>query len=174
MSEVGRENESGFSENLTYLGPEKLDIRSTSCGFLEMDLGGGDVVRVKPVRMFPISNPNRYILLVKESGEEVGFIRDLGEVGRENRRKLREALGRGYFIPSITRINELRYRFHVLYFDVETDRGATKFEVRDRTENLNLLPGGKMVAEDADGNRYVIEDVSALDPRSRALLDPHI
>jgi hypothetical protein len=62
----------------------------------------------------------------------------------------------------------------VLYFDVETDRGATKFEVRDRTENLNLLPGGKVVAEDADGNRYVIEDVSALDPRSRALLDPHI
>ena len=107
-------------------------------------------------------------------GEEVGFIRNLGEVRRGDRRKLREALGRGYFIPSITRINELRYRFHVLYFDVETDRGPTKFELRDRTENLTVLGSGKLVAEDVDGNRYVVDDINALDPRSRALLDPHI
>ena len=170
----GKKSEEVFSEELTYLDPERLDVRSASCGFLEVSLDGGEAVRVKPVRTFPISSPNQHILLVKESGEEVGFIRNLGEVRRGDRRKLREALGRGYFIPSITRINELRYRFHVLYFDVETDRGPTKFELRDRTENLTLLGSGKLVAEDVDGNRYVVDDINALDPRSRALLDPHI
>jgi len=174
MSGKKKRSESTLSEELTYLDARELDIRSSSCGFLEVSVGGGEVVRVKPVRMFPISFPNEYILLVRESGEELGFIRNLRDLGREGRRKLREGLERGYFIPSITRINDLRYRFHVLYFDVETDRGPTKFELRDRTENLTLLPSGKLVAEDVDGNRYVVDDMNALDPRSRALLDPHI
>jgi len=169
-----RKSEVPGSEELKYLDPRGLEIREASCGFLEVSVEGGEAVRVKPIQMFPISQPNEYVLLAKESGEEVGFIRDIRELSRGDRKKLGEALERGYFIPTITRIRDLRYRFHVLYCDVETDRGVTKFELRDRTENLNLLPSGKLIAEDVDGNRYVIEDINSLDARSRALLDPHI
>jgi len=162
------------AEQLDYIKPKALEVRASSCGFLEIDVGDGEFQRVRPVCAFPISSPNRYIALVNESGEEIGLIRELREMPRAKRKMLTDALERGYFVPRITRIKGLSYRFHVLYFDVDTDRGRRKFELRDRTENLRLLSSGKVVVEDVDGGRYVIENISQLDPKSQALLDPHI
>ena len=162
-----------YLKGVRYLDPHAIDVRSSSCGFLEVLLPDGRTRRARPVQVLPISAPGHYVVLLDESGEELGFIKNIHDLPREQRKMLVEALERAYFVPRIIRINDLSYRFHVLYFDVETDRGRRKFELSERTENLRLLSNGKAVVEDVDGNRYVIDDISALDPRSQALLDPH-
>ena len=58
-------------------------------------------------------------------------------------------------------------------WEVETDRGYRVFDIRDR-EDLRLIGGTRVLLQDADGNRFEIEDIGELDDRSRRLLEAEI
>lgn len=120
---------------------------------------------------FPISRPKRFIYLLDEEGKELGLIPDLRPMERESRDLLLAQADQAYFMPRITRIYRIEENMGIARWEVETDRGWSAFDVVSRSESHWYVGRDKIVVRDADGNRYLIEDMRALDGRSRRLLD---
>jgi hypothetical protein len=53
------------------------------------------------------------------------------------------------------------------------DGGYRAFDVRDR-EDVRVFGGARVLLQDADGDRFEIDDIHELDDRSRRLLDKEI
>ncbi|MCX7935279.1 MAG: DUF1854 domain-containing protein, partial [Planctomycetota bacterium] len=104
------------------------------------------------------------------SDKEVGMLRRLEDLDAESRAAVAAELARRYFLPVIRRIVKCRERFESVEWEVETDRGLTRFATRlSRQEALQPTPG-RYILVDVDGNRYDIPDYRRLDGRSQALL----
>lgn len=128
---------------------------------------------LKPAPVFPISEVADYMSFVDEKGREAVLLRDPKGLDCESRKALGEALSRAYFVPKITYIYEIEDAHGASRWEVETDRGYRIFDVRDR-EDLRVLSKGRIMLQDADGNRYEIEDMRQLDERSQRILDKEV
>lgn len=128
---------------------------------------------VKPVRLFPLTAKDRMISLFDQSGSEIGIIRDIRELDAESRAALEKELSVRYFMPKILRINSIKVEFGMARWDVETDHGRRQFLVRERND-VQLMPGNRVLIVDADGNPYEIPSYFALDPHSKSLLEEQL
>jgi hypothetical protein len=90
-----------------YLPPYKLQLRQRSDGGLLMEMDGQSVELAAPKRTMPLSDPDHYIMLSDENGQELGIIRNPEELDNQSRDVLQEALKRAYVIDLITRILEV-------------------------------------------------------------------
>jgi hypothetical protein len=59
----------------------------------------------------------------------------------------------------------------VSYWTAETDRGRREFVVQGSDTNPYRFSESRWLVSDVTGNRYLIEDVTALDAVSRGLLE---
>ena len=85
-----------------------------------------------------------------------------------------EELERAYFSPHIQRIVNVTVANRVPRWEVETDRGPRAFEIYSSRRDIRHLGGGRVLVQDADGNRYEIPDYRLLEPASRALVEEMI
>lgn len=131
--------------------------------------GDRSCLRIVPIYSFPLSLRDQYISLRDMEGNELGMIRDLGELDRDARKLLQEELRRRYFTPVIHKIKSIRDRFSMVEWEVETDRGPKKFLTRSLHDSLKETGDGFIVT-DMENNRYEIRADSHLDPRSVAIL----
>jgi len=132
--------------------------------------GEREFLDVRAAAVFPISGRTDLISFLGERGREVLLLGDPQRLDPESRALLSEELARVYFTPRITRIYRIEEAFGSSRWEVETDRGFAVVEITDR-EQIRLLPGGRIVMQDVDGNRYEIQDAGELDPTSQVLLD---
>jgi hypothetical protein len=130
-------------------------------------------LRVHAARAFPLRHPERFISLRDAAGKEIGLVVDPGQLSAENRGTLMRELERRYLIARITAVEAIRERFGVLEWRVRTDRGPTEFSVKDLREHLVQPSLDRMLLTDAEGNRFEILDLSALDAASQALVRRH-
>ena len=124
---------------------------------------------VRPVRAFPISGRAGYVGFLNDKGKEVALLANPDDLDEDSRTAVERALDQNYFVPKIIRIDSISETWGVTHWQVETDCGRASFEVVDR-ERIRKLPGGRVIITDADENRYEVEDVEKLDPRSQTLL----
>ena len=90
-------------------------------------------------------------------------------------RVVNEELHRRYLTSIVSRILSFRSKSGVSCLCVETGRGRRDLVIEDLAGSSRLLParnggGPRLVLEDADGNRFEIPDIDALDRRSSRLL----
>jgi hypothetical protein len=135
--------------------------------------GKTEHVDLRPAPVFPISGVASYMSFLDEKDREAVLLRDPSGLDCESREALTEELSRAYFVPKITCIYEIEDAHGAARWEVETDRGYRIFDVRDR-EDVRVLSGGRLLLQDADGNRYEVEDMNALDERSRRILDGEV
>ena len=135
--------------------------------------GATEHVDLRPAAVFPISEAADFLSFLDEQGKEVALLRDPSGLDAESRAILAEELSRAYFVPKITYIYEIEDAHGAARWEVETDRGYRIFDIRDR-EDVRVLSKSRLLLQDADGNRYEIKDVNALDERSRKLLDKEV
>jgi hypothetical protein len=150
-------------------------VRADEQGRLKVTLPDGSQranVRVLPA--FPITRPRRFLYLVGEDGEELGLLVDPKRLERESRDLILAQADQAYFMPRITRIVRVDERMGIARWEVETDRGRSSFDVVARSESVWYVGRNRIVIRDADGNRYLIEDLTALDRRSRGLADLYL
>lgn len=131
-------------------------------------------VNVKVTLAFPISRPKQFVYLIDAAGKELGLIPDPRRMDRESRDLLLDQADQAYFMPRVTRIFSIDENMGIARWEVETDRGWSAFDVVSRSESHWYVGRDKVVVRDADGNRYLIEDIRALDGRSRRLLDVYL
>lgn len=152
-------------------------MRRNEGGQLELRLAGGILHSdVGVVLAFPISRPNRFVYVLDADGEELGLIVDPWRLDRESRDLVLAQADQAYFMPRITRIVRVEERtgIGIARWEVETDRGYSRFDVVSRSESVWYVGKNRLVIRDADGNRYLIEDLAALDRRSRRLADLYL
>jgi Domain of unknown function (DUF1854) len=137
------------------------------------DDAGSVHVGVEPVRAFPLSEPQRDISLLDHEGREVLHVPQIGQLPADFRAFLEEELGRRHFLPTIRRIHAIEGITEPTTWDVDTDRGRTKFRLRSE-EDVRRVVGSRVIIVDDHGVRYLIADYTTFDATSRRLLEQYV
>jgi hypothetical protein len=162
-------------QELDLLEPRR--VRLFRDEFEELYLREGETEAVGPLsvqRAFPVHHAGEFIVLKNHDGQEVGIVRRVRDLDRVSRAVLEDELEWTYFAASISAVHSIEIRFHIPHWDVDTDRGRRVFELRSSRRDIRLLPNGRVLMRDADGNRYEIPDVDALDETSRAVIEDYV
>ncbi|MBD3183611.1 DUF1854 domain-containing protein [Candidatus Poribacteria bacterium] len=167
-----------IKNELNMLDPKKLHIHKDEFNRLILTIKDeGKTMEIRPTMGFPLTNPDEYVSLSEikdgKKDKEIGIIEDVGKLDSKSKKILREELKREYFMPRITKINNMKENHGIMKFDVETEKGPRTFETRYK-EDIRKMQGKRVVIRDADGNRYEIKDYTKLDPKSITLLDSEI
>jgi hypothetical protein len=128
---------------------------------------------IEPVRAFPISDPRHGIALCDAEARELVWVEDLDALPPAVCQMLEEDLARRQFVPTLHRIVKVTGTVEPVEWEVETDRGTTRFSVKSE-EDVRRLAGHRALVTDAHGIRYLIPDVRALDFLSRRTLERYL
>jgi hypothetical protein len=154
------------------LDPHKVRVWRGPDGRVRMEIEGDrGIIHVRVARCFPLSRPGRYIGFRDEADKDIGTVVEPSELDAESQRVVEEELKKRYFVPVITRIDEIREEFGVSYWTVDTDKGPREFVVRGLHDDIYEMEGNRILVIDVDGNRFDIPDYSVLDPKSYALIE---
>jgi len=155
-------------KGINFVEPNNLSISLDAEGdLIVLNLRNTRFHNVIPERPFPVSDPV-FVILKDVEGNDICTIRDTGKLDKKSRENLEKILNRLYFIPKITRINELDSVGDKFEWDTETKKGKRKFTTRGRDSIIFI--GKKIIISDIDDNIYQIENVSALDTRSTNMI----
>ena len=125
---------------------------------------------VVPVRAFPIAAPAEGIALVGTDGHELAWIDRLADLPDATRSLIEEELASREFVPEIRRLRHVSTFAIPSTWDVETDRGNTRFVLKGE-EDIRRLGASTLLIGDSHGVQYLIRDLQSLDKASRRLLD---
>lgn len=163
-----------YLQELTLLDPREVTLRRETSGEVTLTLADGTVYRrIQAVQPFPLSAETRLISLRDENDQEIGQLPDYRDLDPDSRKVLEEELTKRYFMPRIEVIEDLKVNMGVMSWQVQTDRGPRRFEVRSR-DDIRYLPHGRILLRDVDGNRYEIPNYWSLDPRSLDLVEQFV
>jgi hypothetical protein len=161
--------------DLRFLDPRGLRVRRNERGKLVVALTRAPgqesetAEGVRPVRAFPLSAPDRHIVLLDAEDSELGLIRELRTLDRESREAIEAELEIAYLVTRVEVIHWVRSRFGITTWELETDRGRRTAHVKERTD-IRPLPDGRIMITDVDGVKYEIPPIDELDERSRSWL----
>ena len=150
--------------------PERVRVRDDAFHALHVSVDGKEFHNVTVRRVFPLSGKADYVSFIGERDGEVVLLAHPHKLDKASRRCLEKALDRMYYVPRIQRVDDISEKMGVSQWKVQTDRGYAVFEVADRQSHVRILPHGRYIISDVDGNRFEIEDVNRLDSRSQALV----
>lgn len=125
---------------------------------------------VVPVRAFPIAAPEGNIALISAEGHELVWIPRLADLPADQRALVEEELASREFVPEIRRLRRVSSFATPSTWEVETDRGDTRFVLKGE-EDIRRLGASALLISDSHGIQFLIRDVAALDRHSRKLLD---
>ena len=150
-----------------------LTYFESSGGFLGAHSGEEEYTRVRAVRLFPFSDPDKYISIRvgSETGEELAVIRDLTELAADQRELIEHDLELNYFMPVINKIISIKDEYGYAYFHVMTDKGEVKFTINMGGTNVSKLSETRLLITDINENRFEIRDVRELTPAEQRKLD---
>ncbi len=136
-------------------------------GRLVLELADGrQIVGATAARMFPVSSPGGPIALCDGSGNEITWLRQLSDTPPAIRELLEDELSRRDFIPVIQRIVAVSSLSEPCEWQVETDRGPTKFILKSE-EDVHRIGPHRAIIIDARGLRFLLDDSRRLDASSR-------
>jgi hypothetical protein len=147
--------------------PQPFTLHRDPWGRLVLELTDGRrIVGATAARMFPISSPAGPIALCDSAGHEITWIRQIGEMPTAIRELLEDELSRRDFIPVIQRIVGVSSLSEPCEWQVETDRGPTKFVLKSE-EDVHRIGPHRAIIIDARGLRFLLDDARRLDATSR-------
>ena len=149
--------------------PDRVRVWEDAFHVLHLRVDGEVFADVRAVCTFPISGKANYVSFVDEEGHETALVSDPERLDPESREVVERALEKMYYVPKVLRVDAISEAAGIALWRVQTDRGYASFEVVAR-ENIRKLPHNRLLIQDADGNRYEIEDVSTLDSKSKVLI----
>ena len=159
-----------------FLPPHKLKICCKD-GALFLKMDGQKIRLAPPKRALPLSNPDEFIVLSDEEGNEIGVVRALRDLDPESRQKLSDELAQIYRITQILRVldvereplsGQIRWRVEVeaegepIPDDNEAKVGVFQLLRRSKLENGEAQDAGPRReitffiagAEDVQTGRY--------------------
>ncbi|SDS28595.1 protein of unknown function [Paenibacillaceae bacterium GAS479] len=137
-------------------------------GYLKAVLDGEQMGRVKLVRCFPYSMPDRLISIrTADTGKELLLLPSLDHLQEESRSAAMLELEREYMIPRIERILSIRKKGPEWIWSVDTDYGPSTLHMSILHEGIHELADGRWIVTDDDGRRFELSNVDRMDKQSR-------
>jgi len=158
------------SDLVRYLDPKQLRFVTHGANLRLTVADEISYLDVQVIRMFPLSEPERYLSVRSNDKQEIGLIPRVADLDTENRRVVLQELDRRYLMPVVKRVLDVRERFGIAEWEVETNRGRRTFTMRNMHENIIQISPARCLLNDVDGNRYDVPDLRQLDAASRAYL----
>ena len=155
------------------LSDDNVQFTKTEGGFLSMKSDGKEYARVKVLRLFPFTDPERYISVRdhNDKDREIGVIEELSAMSKETQDLIHEQLALYYFTPQITKIYSIKDEYGYAYFHVMTDAGECKFAINMGASAVVRLSETRLLITDLDENRFEIRDVTKLTQKEQRRLD---
>lgn len=147
-----------------------MKLVSHDSGLALIDADGLRHNNIRPLRLFPLTDPKHWVAILGEAGQELACIEDLATLEAGQRQLLEAALAKRHFVPVIRRILAITRAADGHDWLVETDRGTTTFRI-DTDESIHALGHGRLVIFDKLGTRYLVPKITDLDPQSRRRLE---
>lgn len=145
-------------------------VRNPHGRLMLADAAGQPHAGVTPVRAFPLAAPDEGISLVGTDGHELVWIERLSELPPGTRALIEEELASMEFMPEIRRLKRVSTFSTPSTWEVETDRGDTRFVLKGE-EDIRRLAQGALLIAGSQGIQYKVPDLRALDRNSRKLLE---
>lgn len=142
-------------------------------GFVSLKTGGKEYARVGIYLTFPLTCPEEYISVreADEKAREIGIIEKLSQLEKEQQEMIREQIRLRYFMPSITKVLDVKEEYGYAYWNVVTTFGACRFTTQMSGDAVIHLSDSRLLVTDIDGNRYEIPDFYQLSVMERKKLD---
>lgn len=158
---------------LRFLTKENCSFQPTKGGFLSLEYGEKTYSRVGIYRTFPFTHSNEYISIreVDDKAREIGMIKCLDDISKEQRELIEEQLRIRYFTPIIQKIVNIKDEYGYAYFDVVTDYGVCRFTASMGGGSTINLTDTRILITDLDGNRFEIPDLNKLSANELKKLD---
>lgn len=158
------------TSQIRVLDPSLVKVSRVEGGALELRYGDEVYYPIRVKRAFPLTNPENYIVLMKENGKQIGMIEDINKIDEESKRNILEELDTVFFVPQIKKIFWVKERFGSSRWKVETDRGIKEFATGSIHESVKEVEDGHIIITDTEGLQYEIKDINELPPKSRAII----
>lgn len=167
------EKEAAEMINMNLLTADEAVFYETPGGFVSLDYKGVHFDRIKPVRLFPFTDPDKFISVrtADDSSKEIGIIENLDSFSGDSAALLRKQLNLTYFTPVIKKIYNIKDDYGYAYFHVLTDMGECKFAINMGSNAVTKLSDRRLIITDLDENRFEIKDVFALTQKEQRKLD---
>lgn len=158
---------------MRFLTKDNAKFSRTDGGFVALKFGEKEYSRVGVYLTFPLTMPEEYISIreADEKAKEIGIIEKLSQLDKEQQDMIREQIKLRYFMPTITKVLDIKDEYGYAYWNVTTTFGACRFTTRMSGDAVILLGESRLMVTDIDGNRYDIPDFYQLSVMERKKLD---
>ena len=158
---------------MRFLTKENAEFSRTGGGFVSLKFGEKEYSRVGVYLTFPLTEPEEYISIreADEKAKEIGIIEKLSELDKDQQEMIREQIKLRYFMPTITKVLDIKDEYGYAYWNVTTGFGACRFTTRMSGDAVIFLGESRLMVTDIDGNRYEIPDFYQLSVGERKKLD---
>jgi hypothetical protein len=146
----------------------QLSIERAADGRLCAHVGTRQCI-VHVQRCFPWSEPDHFISLRDDDGEEFALVADPVDLSAASRAVLVGALAEAGFMFDVEAVLEIEEEVELRNWLVHTNKGARRFQTR-LDDWPRRLPDGGVLIRDVTGDFYRVADSARLDRKSRALL----
>jgi hypothetical protein len=126
-----------------------------------------------PLRLFPLSEPLKWIALLDAEGRERVLLDSTESLAEADRGLLIEELSRREFVPVIERIVWVSGNSEPCSWKVQTDRGETEFVLKDEND-IRRLGSHSVLVVDSHGIRYLIPNRDQVDAYSRRIIEWYV
>lgn len=144
-------------------------FRRSDGGVLQAIITGVDYAEVGLIRLFPLTHPDAFILVVDGDGNEIGVIDRVDELPHAVQIHLHHELRLRYVVPVVTHIRKISQEPGMWRWDIETDRGSMRMLLPNLHDHVQTVAEDRVLVHDLDGRRCEIR-ISLLDLHSRQQL----
>jgi hypothetical protein len=150
-----------------------IHLEVDAWGHLVLNTPDGRYQNVEPVRAFPITEPSAWIAFCDADGREILCLESMEGLDPETRRLLEEELALREFVPTIHRVIRVSAEGTPSDWEVDTDRGPTRFTL-DNEDDVRRLGPNRVMIIDARKLRFQVPDTRKLDSSSRRILERYL
>jgi hypothetical protein len=136
-------------------------------GILHLELEGKCFDRVKLVRTFPYTMPDRFISVRSADGFEIAMLQDVNILSDESLQVVREEFCRTYMIPIVKQILSVKKRRNEWHLHVDTNYGPASLVMDNLHENILPVTDSRWMVTDNEGRRFELANPDQMDARSR-------
>lgn len=155
------------------LDGDNASFSRTPGGFVSLKTKDKEYERVGVYLTFPLTNPEEFVSIreADEKAKEIGMVEKLSVLPANQQEMLREQIKLRYFMPSITKVLDVKDEYGYAYWNVVTTFGACRFTTQMSGDAVVHLSDSRLLVTDIDGNRYEIPDFYSLSVIERKKLD---
>ena len=128
---------------------------------------------VNVIPLFPVTSPHEGISILSEDQDELLCIGTISELPAEYRDLLQSELSLREFVPVIQRVLSVSGKTEPCEWGVDTNHGRTTFVLKSE-EDVHRISTQTVNILDANGMRYRVENLNALDRKSKAFIEWYV